>query len=441
MSKSVIVRSSNHLLKHANTNKRLEVKEFIQEYRRVAQLYMDYIWEYGVTLEYQKKGQGVYLKFDADTHLNCVSQLSTVELDKSINLVSFLTSRVKKCVITQVLGVARGTVEKQKKRQYVANLCREQKKKVPKKLRKALRKNKPVRPDVTQINPELNSVCLDYKKDDRKCFDGWLRVKSFTNKERNYSIKLPIREHRHSKLLKSNGKIMSSFLLREDSVDIRWEITPKSNTGTQIVGADPGLNTVLSLSDRQFTPEKDCHGHSLVSIVKKIARKEKGSKAIKKACDHRKNFINWCGNQLDFSNIKELRYERNKNVRKYKSSYHSSSLTHWTYTLINSKVESKCELEEVLLVQESSAYYSQRCSQCGWVQKSNRDGKCFSCKNCDYVDDADFNSSYNHQQELYELPYGFWKLKLNILGFFWKKDRVFNDTGEELAVPLSKNEE
>ena len=82
---STIIRSSNHLLKHANTNKRLEVKNFIQEYRRVAQLYLDYIWEHGVKIEYQKKGQGVYLEFDANTNLDCAQWVSTVELDKNIN--------------------------------------------------------------------------------------------------------------------------------------------------------------------------------------------------------------------------------------------------------------------------------------------------------------------------------------------------------------------
>ena len=406
----------------------------------MAQIYTDYLWNNGTQILLQKNGQGVFYKFDANTNLDIPVYLSTVEMDKTLNLDSFLTARVKKCIINQVSGILRGAIEKQRKRQFFSNNRRAQTEKVPHLLRKALRKNKPVKPDVSRINPELNSVCLEYQEDDR-CFNGWLKLFSFTTETRNKSIYLPIQHHRHSnRLRKNNSRIMSSFLLTEKSVDIRWELNPERNKGTDTHGADPGMNVVLSLSDKQVTPEKDIHGHSLNSILEKISRKKCGSKSIKKSYEHRENFINWSINQLDFSKIKELRYEKNRDVRKYKSSYHGSSLSHWMYTLIHSKVKSKCELEGVLLVEhEDSTYMSQRCHLCGMVKKSQRAGSIYSCENCGYVGDADYNSSCNHQQNLYELPYGFRKLKLNRSGFLWKELGLFELTGEALAVPLPEN--
>ena len=55
-----------------------------------------------------------------------------------------------------------------------------------------------------------------------------------------------------------------------------------------------------------------------------------------------------------------------------RNSKSSRKLSHWTYTDIKRKLESKCEQQGVLVVYVSPTYTSQRCSHCGWVQKSNK---------------------------------------------------------------------
>jgi len=144
----------------------------------------------------------------------------------------------------------------------------------------------------------------------------------------------------------------------------------------------------------------------------------------------------WSINQLNFLNIKELRYEKVKNLR-YKSKS-SRYLSHWTYTEISDKLARMCEEQEVLFVSQSSVYRSQRCSQCGLVRKSQRKGKVYLCKNCGLEIDADVNASLNHQQDLPDIPYGLRRLNLNRSGFFWKTDGFYDLTGEELIVSLPK---
>lgn len=430
-----IILSSRHYLNNANPTKLVVLHDFIQEYRKVASIYLDYLWEHGINFIHHKQEKTVHFSFDHKINLNCPSQLSTVELDQNLKLETTLTARARKCCITQVLGIIRGTIEKQRKRQYVANQKRAQRKKVPRKLRKALRHFKPVKPDISQLNPELNSVCFEFKEDSRH-FNGWLKFHSFTNQERSKTIKLPISYHRHSNKLKKNGSLMNSFLLTEHYVDLRWEITPQSNEGDQVVGADQGKLTVLSLGDGQNTPDKDKHGHNLTTILKRMSRKKKGSKAFKKCQDHRKNFINWSINQLNFNHIKTLRLEDVKNLR-YKSNK-GRLMSHWTYTQIREKVERRCKLEEVLLEYNSSTFMSQRCHVCGLVLKSNRRGKVYTCKNCGYEGDADYNSACNHQQELTKLPIGLRKSGINRSGFLWKTEGLYFLNGEALTVPLSK---
>ena len=435
-SNDLIIRTSNHLLTSLNPGKLKKHQEFLKEYRRISSIYLDYIWNNGINLKHKDN----HWIFDTKTKLDCPAWLSTVEIDKELNLETWLSGRIKKCIITQVLGIVRGDIEKQRKRQFVVNQIRANQRKVPYKLRRSTRHHKPVKPDISNINPELNSLCLDYQEEASETgkFDSWLRLSSYDNRERGLDLKLPINHHRHSRKLEHKGIKLNSYLLKDNSIDIRWNIQPEKHEKTvDRMGADQGLKTVLTLSDGQVTPDKDIHDHSLESIILKMCRKKEGSKSFKKAQEHRLNFINWTVNQLVFCFISVLCLEQVKHL-KYKNK-RTRRIRHWCYPLIREKVVRRCVEQEVLVKYNQSAYMSQRCSQCGLVLKSNRTGKTYSCSNCGYIDDSDRNAANNHQQELCELTRDLRKLKLNIKGFFWKSSGIYHLNGEELAVPLSKN--
>ena len=138
---------------------------------------------------------------------------------------------------------------------------------------------------------------------------------------------------------------------------------------------------------------------------------------------------------MDFNDIQQINLEKIWNIG-YKSNT-SRKLSHWTNTNIVKKIESRCELEGVLLKLQSSTYRSQRCSACGTVLKSNRKGKEYICKHCGNVIDADFNASLNHEIELPEIPYTLRMLKLNRKGFLWLENGLFSLDGMELIVPAS----
>jgi transposase len=93
-------------------------------------------------------------------------------------------------------------------------------------------------------------------------------------------------------------------------------------------------------------------------------------------------------------------------------------------------LESKCEEQGVLVTKISPTYTSKRCSKCGWTRRSNRNGKEFKCKSCDFTIDADLNASINIAANL--KPIGYKKRHLHNIrtGFFWIED------GEENIVPL-----
>ena len=426
---SNMIITTKHTINHANTSKLSNISDFIDEYRRIAQIYIDHMWT-GLKWTVKNKQH----TFNATYLLDHPRMWSTVELNKELNLNTFLSARALKCCITQVCGMIGSAVEKQRKRRFIANRRRSSHQKISRRLRKAIRAHKPVKPNVSDINPEINSICVDIQESDNS-FDYFIQLRSLVNDKKNFKLNIPIKHHRHSRKW-STGDLKNSISLSKNNIDLRWEIKTTKKTIGKIVGADQGLKDVLTLSDEQVTPKTDCHGHSLESITDKLARRKKGSNGFGRAQDHRKNFVNWSINQLNLSDIREIRLEEIKNIR-YKTPT-SRKMSHWCNTLIRDKLVSSCEENEVRCTLQSSTYRSQRCNQCGLVRKANRKKKVYSCSNCGLELDADYNASLNHQHDLPDVSYALRKLNLNRTGFFWQSDGFYALTGEALAVPLPR---
>ena len=104
-------------------------------------------------------------------------------------------------------------------------------------------------------------------------------------------------------------------------------------------------------------------------------------------------------------------------------------MSHWTYTDISYKLESLCEEHGVQTLYVSPTYTSQRCSECGWVRKSNRKGSQFKCKSCGFTLDADLNASLNIALDLPDISEKKRLSRPNKKGFYW------NVIGKECIVP------
>lgn len=89
-----------------------------------------------------------------------------------------------------------------------------------------------------------------------------------------------------------------------------------------------------------------------------------------------------------------------------------------------------------VFVEQDNKFRSQRCNQCGWTHKLNREGKTFKCKNivCGHLADSDLNAASNHEIDLITLPLSVWQSHINrTIGFYWLKDCYV--VGQEHIVP------
>lgn len=413
-----MIRSSKHTLKFTNSNKTQVLSNFVDEYRRVAKVILDEIWE---------NGYGDFHP-SLDKLNGCPKYLDY----NKFKVKTSLSARVLRTLTTQLVNILRGSIKKRKSTIYLFESGKISREKADKILR-----NYPLRkPNLDNVKPELNSICCDFRQHDGE-FDLFIALKCL-GKQYN-KICLPIKHTRISRKWANQGSQLNSISLDKQKVTLRFKIQPKNqNKGTKVIGVDQGLKTVATLSDGQTTPFCDAHQHTLESIITKLVRKKKGSLAFKKAQEHRKNFIHWSINQLNFTGLREIRLEKIWNIGYKKRK--SRKLSHWTNTLIRDKIKSRAEELEVPVIEQDCSYRSQRCFSCGIVRKANRKGKIYKCKHCNYEADADYNASLNHSIDLPRINWRLRSQRLNLgCGFYWKPTGIFTYDGKEFTVPFSEN--
>lgn len=364
-----MIRSTKISLKFSNENKLENLQAFIKEYQLVTSEFIDILW-----------------------NLDKIPALLSKEIINLRTRKTWLSARTIQCSGKQASAIVRGTKLKQSQRQYrISKLLEENNLVEAKKLQLILDKNPISKPDKVFVKPELDSrfIKVDFNPK-TKFVDGWISLKSLGYKTK---LELPFRKTSNLNKLLKQGKLLGGIRLLKSGIDFNFEIeTPVKKTTGNTVGIDIGKIVALSISNNTVSkPNK--HGHDLNTILKVLSRKQKGSHGFQRASEHRKNYINWSVNQLNFSGIKEIKLEKIKNLRKGKHS--SRMLSHWNYTEIFGKLERKCEELGVQVSWVSPAFTSQRCSDCGWTQESNRTGTLFKCKKCLMAMNADLNASKN----------------------------------------------
>jgi len=382
-----MIRSSKLSTKFSNTVKKESLFEFIDEYKRVVEFFIDILW-------------------DQDNP----SKLLPKEITNQVE--TWLSARAIQCAGKQASGIVRGTKKKQKQRIFIYNKLLESNHiKQAKRLKKVIDKAQVSKPSVDQMNPELDSRFIKFDFDNDTSFDGWITFTCLGNK---IKIEIPVKKTKHFNSL--NGTLKLGVRLNKKNITFMFDEVVEPKTSGNTIGLDIGITTLASCSDGQVT-KQDNHNWDLNLINKKLSRKKKGSQGFRKAQTHRTNYVNWSINKINFDNVKELRLENIKDIRRGCKS--SRYLNHWTYTEIKGKLERTCEKLGVQVSYVSPTYTSQRCSSCGWVRKSNRKGKLFKCDKCGFTHDSDLNASKNIALSLPAIGRKERQQQLNRTGFYW----------------------
>lgn len=394
-----MIRSSKVSIKFSNKKKLDEYNQVVDEYRNIVSYFVDLLWNEDKTTKFISK-----------------------ELTDKCN--TWLSARMVQCAAKQARGIVFGTKKKQSQRLFIINKLKElgQFKKA-RKLHLLHSKLSAGRPIISEVCPELDGRFVNIDLENKTSFDGWLTLGSIGGR---IKIQLPFKKTKHFNKLLIKGKLKNGVRLSKSGITFMFEMEEKQKHIGTTVGIDIGQKTLLSCSDGKVSGI-DNHGHDLNSISDRLRRRKKGSMGFLRSANHRTNYINWSVNQLNFNEIYQVNLEKIKNLRCGKKS--SRKLSHWNYREIQGRLEQKCEEHGVRVNYVSPTYTSQRCSSCGWVRKSNRNGKLFRCEKCSNERDADLNASVNLSLNLRPIGQKERLMRKNRIGFYW------NVLGGENIVP------
>ena len=417
-SSPTFVRSVRHTLNVCNAGKLLIISDFLNHYRYLTQFYIGCIWNDTI-----KDGYGNTVFNIKDDKLNLPTYINY----KNYSPKTKLSARIQSASIDAACGIIRSRIEMRKRSLYMRDKLKAENRSyahLEKNLNGKLVLHKPELKD--DFKAELSSKNIDIKySDNTNSFDIFVRLKSTGYKHLIIPVSFDKRDCKCKDINK--GKLLTGILLSNKYIELRYEIpTLALKTTGDIVGVDTGIKDIAVFSDKQITPKHKIH--SLESIMNDLKRKKKGSRGYARKQEHRKNFINWSLNQLNVKHIKELKVEKISNHMPNR----------WVHGLIDRKLQKISEENGVRFSSEPSTYFSQRCSGCGIVRKSHRKNKVYKCKSCNLEIDADYNSAMNHEKNLYQLPWNIRCLKINIKGFLWKEDGIYDLNGQELVVPDTK---
>jgi IS605 OrfB family transposase len=386
-----MIKSTKTTLRFSNKCKLENIKLFIGEYRKVISVFVDKLWD-----------------------MEDVKCLLDKELTSKID--TWLSARAIQCAGKQASGIVRGCRKKQSKRLFQINKFKKLGMfKKSRKLRRIYDNIILSKPNIQVIQPELDARFVEMDLNNKTSFDGWLILSSLGNK---LKIVIPFKKTKHFNKMLKRGMVKNGVRISEENITLMFDLPePVKIESGKVIGIDIGQTTTLTCSDGQSI-ESDNHGHTYKSICEKLARKKKGSRNFEQADKHRSNYIHWAVNRINLDGIKKVNIENIKYLRKGKKS--SRLLSHWNYSELFDKLESKLSDAGVQIAKVSPTYTSQRCSKCGWVRKGNRKGKQFKCDKCSFECDADLNGSLNISFDLVPITKQERLQQNNRKGFYWK---------------------
>lgn len=378
-----IIRSSKLSLKPANNGKHKVVENFLTEYLRVTQLYVDMLWQW--------------------------TDKPPKFLPKSFTEIpTTLSARARQAAAKQAGGIVKGALAEGRKLNNRADWQQKQgNAKKARKLRYLANKKLAGKPKLETVEAQLDGRFFKLEKG-ANSFDFWLVLGSTGFAP----IKIPLKNHKHFLELQATGKLLNSIRLSAKAVAFSFEVPQPAIATGKIIGIDIGQNTTLSVSsgDRLGITEYK-------TVCNKLSRRKKGSKGFRRAQQERRNLIGRIVNSLNLSGVGKIQMEDIKHLKRGRRT--TRRLSHWSYRDLFTAIESRAEREGVPVVRVNPAYTSQRCSDCGWVQKRNRKGEQFKCAACGFTHNADLNASRNIALDLSVLPRTAVKRRANLKGFYW----------------------
>lgn len=194
-------------------------------------------------------------------------------------------------------------------------------------------------------------------------------------------------------------------------LSVGFDISEASQASdNRVLGLDRGINNIVVGSNNKFHSSKKLRKIKGNYQHKKSELQSKGTKSAKKklvSIRRKENRfvrdVNHClSKQLVNSGFGTIALEKlNIKTEKKLGKSFNRKLGNWSWNMLEQFLVYKALIAGVQIKYVSPRYTSQRCSCCGHVHSSNRNGSKFKCKSCSFQLHADLNAARNIAQIAY----------------------------------------
>lgn len=234
---------------------------------------------------------------------------------------------------------------------------------------------------------------------------GNLLTFSWSGKRIRTLINLPRYFKKYQNWKMQSGTIGYDRVKKKLKVNLGFQ-TPDvlPNNGDRIVGIDRGLYNIVSLSDEQNWSSQEVRAKKRQFLYVKRQLQAKGTRSAKRLLRKRsgreKRFslnINhciskWLTNQpYDIFVLEDLTGIRKQRKGKKINGW----LSNWTFFQLETFLKYKAETFGKQVIKVDARYTSQKCSNCGIIEKKNRNKSQYQCVSCGYFEHADINAAKN----------------------------------------------
>jgi IS605 OrfB family transposase len=176
-----------------------------------------------------------------------------------------------------------------------------------------------------------------------------------------------------------------------------------------VVGVDFGITRPAVASTNKFFGKRSWKNTERRYFRLKRALQSKGSDSakrhLKKLADKVSRFRSNCdhvvsrqlvqsvtsGTLIVIENLKEIRSNTKQRSKEQKRAMHQ-----WSFNRLRDLLNYKAEAHGCMVVEVDPRHTSQRCSRCGYIDRSNRHSQSrFKCRNCSFELNADLNGGRN----------------------------------------------
>lgn len=217
--------------------------------------------------------------------------------------------------------------------------------------------------------------------------------------------------HAAGLLDQATGTDSADLILRDGKLWLHVVLTlpdvPFEGTGAA-VGVDLGLTRPAVTSEARFLGQKRWREVDRRYFRLKRSLQSKGSKSarrhlrkltgklarFRRDCDHvlSKRIVQSVspGTTVVVENLTDIRSRAKQRGRASRRRLHS-----WSFAQLRSFLEYKAEAAGCRVVGVDPRHTSQRCPTCGHIERGNRDGARFRCRQCSHQGNADLNAARN----------------------------------------------